>query len=79
MKSPLLKAVTEVISLAPQFLVDDLSEAIGYYRDRLGFEPDFVYESLSPNYSVNKVIWHLFKSDHVRLVQYRARKQAADL
>jgi len=28
-------------------------------------------------YFVNEVIWHLFKSDHVRSVQYRARKQAA--
>jgi len=42
MKSPSLKAVTEVICLAPQFLVDDLSEAIVYYRDQLGVEPDFV-------------------------------------
>jgi len=24
-----------------------------------------------------KFFWHLFKSEHVRLVQYRARKQAA--
>jgi hypothetical protein len=35
MKSPSLKAVTEITSLAPQFLVDDLSEAIVYYRVRL--------------------------------------------
>ena len=46
MKSSSVKAVTiEVACLAPQFLVDDLSEAIAYYRDRLGFAPDFVYES----------------------------------
>jgi len=44
MKSSTLKAVTEVTSLAPQFLVDQLSEAIDHYRDRLGFEADFVYE-----------------------------------
>ena len=44
MKSPSRKAVTEGICLAPRFLVDDLSDASGYYRDRLGFEPDFVYE-----------------------------------
>lgn len=44
MKSPSLKAVTEVTCLAQQFLVDDLSEAMRYYRDRSGFEPDFVYE-----------------------------------
>ncbi len=27
-----------VLSLAPQFLVDDLEQAMAYYRDRLGFE-----------------------------------------
>ena len=30
-------------------------------------------------YSVNYVVWHLFKSEHVRLAQYSARKQAAYL
>src|SRR6266536_4630142 len=29
--------------------------------------------------ALTKFFWHLFKSEHVRLVQYRARKQAADL
>jgi catechol 2,3-dioxygenase-like lactoylglutathione lyase family enzyme len=31
--------------IAPQFLVDDLDRAIGYYRDKLGFELDFRYQS----------------------------------
>ena len=31
--------------IAPQFLVDDLDRAIAYYRDKLGFELEFVYES----------------------------------
>jgi catechol 2,3-dioxygenase-like lactoylglutathione lyase family enzyme len=31
--------------IAPQFLVDDLDRAIAYYRDKLGFELDFVYQS----------------------------------
>jgi catechol 2,3-dioxygenase-like lactoylglutathione lyase family enzyme len=34
-----------ITGIAPQFLVDDLDRAIGYYRDRLGFELDFTYES----------------------------------
>jgi len=33
-----------VLGIAPQFLVDDLDRSIGYYRDRLGFKVDFVYE-----------------------------------
>ena len=32
-------------SIAPQFLVDDLDAALAYYRERLGFAVDFVYES----------------------------------
>jgi uncharacterized glyoxalase superfamily protein PhnB len=37
--------VTRLTGIAPQFLVDDLNRAIAYYRDKLGFELDFVYES----------------------------------
>src|SRR5215813_10640903 len=58
MKSQSLKAVTEVTCLAPQFLVDDLSEAIGYYSDRLGFEPDFVYESFYASVSRDGFSFH---------------------
>src|SRR6266542_720524 len=32
-----------------------------------------------PISALTRFFWHLFKSEHVRLVQYRARKQAADL
>jgi catechol 2,3-dioxygenase-like lactoylglutathione lyase family enzyme len=35
----------QITGIAPQFLVDDLDRAIAYYRDRLGFELDFKYES----------------------------------
>jgi uncharacterized glyoxalase superfamily protein PhnB len=31
--------------IAPQFLVDDFDRAIAYYRDKLGFELDFIYQS----------------------------------
>jgi catechol 2,3-dioxygenase-like lactoylglutathione lyase family enzyme len=64
MKRPSLKAVTEVTCLAPQFLVDDLSEAIGYYRDRLGFEPDFVYESFYASVSRDGFSIHHFRPTH---------------
>jgi uncharacterized glyoxalase superfamily protein PhnB len=36
---------TQLTGIAPQFLVDDLDRAIAYYRDQLGFEVDFVYQS----------------------------------
>jgi uncharacterized glyoxalase superfamily protein PhnB len=41
---PVRRAV-RVTGIAPQFLVDDLDRAVAYYRDRLGFELDFIYES----------------------------------
>jgi|SRR5215471_15529906 len=36
---------TRLTGIAPQFLVDDLDQAIAYYRDKLGFELDFKYQS----------------------------------
>jgi catechol 2,3-dioxygenase-like lactoylglutathione lyase family enzyme len=36
---------THLTGIAPQFLVDDLDRAIAYYREKLGFELDFKYES----------------------------------
>ena len=59
MKSQSIEAVTKVTSLAPQFLVDDLSAAIAYYRDRLGFETDFVYESFYASVSRDGFSIHL--------------------
>jgi uncharacterized glyoxalase superfamily protein PhnB len=54
-----IEAVTKVTSLSPQFLVDDLSAAICYYRDRLGFEVDFVYESFYASVSRDGFSIHL--------------------
>jgi uncharacterized glyoxalase superfamily protein PhnB len=34
-----------ITAIVPQFLVDDLDRAMAYYRDQLGFEIEFVYES----------------------------------
>jgi uncharacterized glyoxalase superfamily protein PhnB len=36
---------TRLTGIAPQFLVDDLDQAIAYYCDKLGFELDFKYQS----------------------------------
>ena len=40
-----IRSTAQIAGIAPQFLVDDLDRAIAYYRDRLGFELDFTYES----------------------------------
>ena len=39
------RRAAQITGIAPQFLVDDLDRAIAYYRDRLGFELDFTYDS----------------------------------
>jgi uncharacterized glyoxalase superfamily protein PhnB len=60
MKSSSVEAVTtKVTCLSPQFLIDDLSVAIAYYRDRLGFKPDFVYESFYASVSRDGFAIHL--------------------
>lgn len=45
--------------VAPQFLVDDLGEAIAYYRDKLGFGLDFSYDSFYAGVSRDGVAIHL--------------------
>lgn len=45
--------------IAPQFLVDDLPKAVAYYRDELGFDVDFVYESFYAQVSRDGASIHL--------------------
>lgn len=48
-----------IIGIAPQFLVNDLGRAIAYYRDKLGFELEFEYESFYAAVSRNGFAIHL--------------------
>ncbi len=48
-----------IIGIAPQFLVDDLDRSIAYYRDQLGFEVDFVYDSFYASGSRDGCAIHL--------------------
>ncbi len=48
-----------ITGISPQFLVDDLTAAIAYYRDRLGFETDFIYESFYASVSRDGFAIHL--------------------
>jgi uncharacterized glyoxalase superfamily protein PhnB len=50
---------TQVTGIAPQFLVDDLDRAILYYREKLGFQLDFVYESFYASVSRDGFAIHL--------------------
>lgn len=49
----------QITGIAPQFLIDDLDRAIGYYRDRLGFAVDFIYESFYASVSRDGFAIHL--------------------
>jgi catechol 2,3-dioxygenase-like lactoylglutathione lyase family enzyme len=45
MSTEAVQHTARVTGIAPQLLVDDLDRAIAYYRDKLGFELDFQYQS----------------------------------
>jgi len=57
--SPLIGNVGRITGIAPQFLVDDLERSIAYYRDQLGFELDFTYQSFYASVSRNGCAIHL--------------------
>ena len=45
--------------IAPQILVDDLDASVAYYRDKLGFEVDFSYDSFYAGVSRDGIAIHL--------------------
>ena len=54
-----VRSAAQITGIAPQFLVDDLDRAVAYYRDRLGFELDFIYESFYASVSRDGFAIHL--------------------
>lgn len=54
-----VRSTAQVTGIAPQFLVNDLERAIAYYRDRLGFELDFTYQSFYASVSRDGFAIHL--------------------
>jgi catechol 2,3-dioxygenase-like lactoylglutathione lyase family enzyme len=59
MSSARTEAITHLTGVAPQFLVEDLDQAIAYYRDKLGFVLDFQYESFYASVSRDGFAIHL--------------------
>ena len=53
------RSVAKITGIAPQFLVDDLDRAIAYYRDKLGFELDFIYGGFYASVSRDGFALHL--------------------
>ncbi len=54
-----VRSAAQITGIAPQFLVDDLDRAIAYYRDQLGFELDFKYQSFYAGVRRNGFTIHL--------------------
>ena len=46
-------------SIAPQFLVDDLERSTAFYRNRLGFTVDFIYQGFYAGVSRDGIDLHL--------------------
>lgn len=70
---------THLTGIAPQFLVDDLDRAIAYYRDKLGFELDFKYQSFYASVTRDGFAIHL--KDAPRLAadrEYRKQNEHLD-
>jgi catechol 2,3-dioxygenase-like lactoylglutathione lyase family enzyme len=53
------RSAAQITGIAPQFLVDDLDRAIAYYREKLGFELDFEYDSFYASVSRDGFAVHL--------------------
>jgi catechol 2,3-dioxygenase-like lactoylglutathione lyase family enzyme len=51
--------VARLVSLSPQFLVDDLDVSTAFYREKLGFSIDFVYEGFYAGVSRDGLGIHL--------------------
>lgn len=61
-----VRQATRVIGISPQFLVDDLDRATAYYRDKLGFKLDFIYQQFYASVSRDGFAIHLKHGEDVR-------------
>ena len=67
------RSLARITAISPQFLVDDLNRSIAYYRDRLGFTVDFIYESFYAGVSRDGFSIHL--KDAPKLEADRAHRK----
>ena len=67
------RSAAQITGIAPQLLVDNLDRAIAYYRDSLGFELDFQYESFYASVTRDGFAIHLKQAE--KLVADRAHRK----
>lgn len=51
--------MTSINTVAPQFLVDDLSDSLKFYNERVGFRAEFVYAAFYASVSRDRATIHL--------------------
>jgi uncharacterized glyoxalase superfamily protein PhnB len=68
-----VRSAARITAIIPQFLVDDLDRAIAYYRERLGFDLDFVYDSFYASVTRDGFAIHLKHAD--KLAADRAHRK----
>ena len=71
---PAVNQLARLTGIAPQFLVDELDRAIAYYREQLGFELAFKYESFYAAVTRDGIAIHLKCAP--KLPAERARRRA---
>jgi|SRR5688500_6205357 len=59
------RSAAQITGIAPQFLVDDLDQAVAFYRDRLGFELEYNYQSFYAAVSRDGFAIHLKQAPKV--------------
>jgi catechol 2,3-dioxygenase-like lactoylglutathione lyase family enzyme len=60
-----VRGAAQITRIAPLFLVDDLDRAIAFYRDRLGFDLEFTYDSFYASVSRDGFAIHLKEAPKV--------------
>jgi catechol 2,3-dioxygenase-like lactoylglutathione lyase family enzyme len=68
------RSTARITGISPQFLVSDLERALAYYRDRLGFTLDFVYDDFYASVSRDGFSVHL-KHETTRAEERAFRKR----
>jgi len=51
--------MASILASAPQFLVEELKDALTFYEQRLGFARDFIYQDFYASVSRDRAVIHL--------------------
>lgn len=64
-----------VTSAAPQFLVEDFEKSLGFYRDVLGFNIDFVFDDYYAGISLGGGIIHIKRAQKIEAERQHRKAQ----